>query len=79
MQILGLDLTDESLKDTPARVAKMYVNETFAGLNPENQPKATLFENNYQYKENDKDIFYFFTNDGFIYFVPIFGNNFIFF
>ena len=73
MQILGLDLTDESLKDTPARVAKMYVNETFAGLNPENQPKATLFENNYQYKEMlvEKNIGFYSTCEH--HFVPIFG------
>ncbi|NDH90298.1 MAG: GTP cyclohydrolase I FolE, partial [Flavobacteriia bacterium] len=47
MEILGLDLTDDSLKDTPARVAKMYVHETFQGLNPLNKPEVTLFENGY--------------------------------
>lgn len=51
MHILGLDLTDDSLKGTPARVAKMYVEEIFSGLNPENEPKVALFENKYQYKE----------------------------
>ena len=51
MQILGLDLTDNSLKGTPARVAKMYVKEVFKGLNPKNMPSITLFENNYQYDE----------------------------
>lgn len=73
MQVLGLDLTDESLKDTPKRVAKMYVNETFAGLNPKNQPKATLFENNYQYKEMlvEKNIGFYSTCEH--HFVPIFG------
>jgi len=45
MEILGLDLTDDSLKDTPARVAKMYVHETCQGLNPLNKPEVTLFEN----------------------------------
>lgn len=50
MRILGLDLTDDSLKDTPNRVAKMYVKEAFAGLNPNNKPDITLFENKYQYK-----------------------------
>jgi len=45
MHILGLDLSDESLKDTPKRVAKMYVKEIFKGLNPDNKPQATLFEN----------------------------------
>ena len=51
MHILGLDLSDESLKDTPRRVAKMYVKEVFSGLNPENKPKPTLFEN--KFKLND--------------------------
>lgn len=51
MEILGLDLTDDSLKDTPARVAKMYVLETFQGLNPLNKPEVTLFENGYHYHE----------------------------
>lgn len=51
MKILGLDLTDDSLKDTPQRVAKMYVNEIFSGLNPKNKPEMTLFENKYQYNE----------------------------
>lgn len=51
MEILGLDLSDDSLKDTPRRVAKMYVKETFSGLNPANKPKPTLFENKYKYNE----------------------------
>lgn len=51
MNILGLDLTDDSLKGTPRRVAKMYVKEIFSGLNPKNKPKAALFENKYQYSE----------------------------
>jgi GTP cyclohydrolase I len=46
-----MDLTDDSLKRTPHRVAKMYVKETFAGLHPENKPKVTLFENKYQYNQ----------------------------
>ena len=48
MHILGLDLTDDSLKGTPHRVAKMYVKEVFAGLNPKNKPAAKLFENKYK-------------------------------
>lgn len=58
MRILGLDLTDDSLKDTPKRVARMYVNEIFSGLNPANKPTATLFDNTYQYDEMlvEKDI-----------------------
>ncbi|MCB0370094.1 MAG: GTP cyclohydrolase I, partial [Bdellovibrionales bacterium] len=51
METLGLDLTDVSLKDTPKRVAKMYVKETFSGLNPENKPKATLFNNKFNFNE----------------------------
>lgn len=51
MQILGLDLTDDSLKDTPDRVAKMYVKESFSGLNPNNKPDISLFENSYHYNE----------------------------
>ena len=51
MHILGLDLNDESLKDTPKRVAKMYVKEIFSGLNPENKPQPTLFENKFNFKE----------------------------
>lgn len=51
MHILGLDLEDDSLKGTPLRVAKMYVNEIFSGLNPENAPDIKLFENKYQYNE----------------------------
>lgn len=51
MLILGLNLNDDSLKDTPYRVARMYVRETFSGLNPENKPSISLFENSYCYNE----------------------------
>ncbi len=51
MHVLGLDLNDDSLKGTPKRVAKMFIQETFSGLNPENFPAITLFENKYQYKQ----------------------------
>ncbi len=51
MEVLGLDLTDDSLKDTPKRVAKMYVKETFSGLNPKNKPNVTLFDNKYKFNE----------------------------
>ena len=47
METLGLDLTDDSLSQTPKRVAKMYVKEIFSGLNPANKPSVTLFENKY--------------------------------
>jgi GTP cyclohydrolase IA len=58
MTILGLDLTDDSLNGSPRRVAKMYVNETFSGLNPANKPAPTLFENKFQYNQMlvEKDI-----------------------
>tara|TARA_B110001454_G_scaffold219202_1_gene252021 strand:- start:112706 stop:113338 length:633 start_codon:yes stop_codon:yes gene_type:complete len=51
MKILGLDLSDDSLKDTPKRVAKMYVNEIFKGLNTANFPKITTIENKMQYDQ----------------------------
>ena len=51
MHILGLDLNDESLKESPKRVAKMFVKEIFSGLNPENKPQATLFENKFKFNE----------------------------
>lgn len=58
METLGLDLADDSLIDTPKRVAKMYVNEIFWGLKPENFPKCTVIENKMQYDEMviEKDI-----------------------
>jgi len=51
MQEMGLDLTDDSLSETPYRVAKMYVKELFYGLNPANKPKLSIFENKYGYKK----------------------------
>lgn len=51
MHTLGLDLKDESLKNTPKRVAKMYVKEIFSGLNPANKPAATLFKNPFSYNQ----------------------------
>lgn len=45
MDVLGLDLSDDSLKDTPNRVAKMWVNEIFSGLDYANFPKNTVIEN----------------------------------
>lgn len=51
MNIMGLDLTDDSLRGTPHRVAKMFVKEIFSGLNPANKPDVKLFENKYQYNE----------------------------
>lgn len=73
MHILGLDLSDDSLSGTPRRVAKMFVQEIFSGLNPKNKPSVTLFENKYRYNEMlvEKDItFYSFCEH---HFVPIWG------
>lgn len=51
METLGLDLKDDSLSGTPNRVAKMFVNEIFGGLNPKNKPNASTFDNKYKYGE----------------------------
>ena len=48
---LGMDLTDDSLKGTPNRVARMFVKEIFGGLNPAKKPSASTFENGYKYGE----------------------------
>lgn len=48
---LGMDLTDDSIKGTPNRVAKMFVKELFGGLNPDRKPRASTFENRYKYGE----------------------------
>jgi len=51
METLGLDLNDDSLKGTPNRVAKMFVNEIFGGLHPDKKPSASTFDNKYKYGE----------------------------
>lgn len=51
MRALGLDLEDDSLCGTPDRVAKMYVDEIFYGLDPNNFPKCTTVENKMRYDE----------------------------
>ncbi|WP_411275214.1 GTP cyclohydrolase I FolE [Daejeonella sp.] len=73
MQVLGMDMEDDSLKDTPKRVAKMYVKEIFSGLNPANKPKATLFKNSYRFKEMlvERDISVYSNCEH--HFVPIVG------
>jgi len=73
LDILGLDLQDDSLKGTPQRIAKMYVKEIFSGLNPANKPIPTLFENPYQYNEMlvEKNIGVFSNCEH--HFVPIVG------
>jgi GTP cyclohydrolase IA len=73
MHIMGLDLTDDSLKGTPHRVAKMYVKEVFSGLNPKNKPAVKLFENKYKYNQMlvEKDITFHSHCEH--HFVPIYG------
>lgn len=73
MDIMGLDLTDDSLKGTPHRVAKMYINEIFQGLNPANKPKVALFDNKYKYNEMlvEKNISFYSNCEH--HFVPIIG------
>lgn len=73
MLTLGLDLNDDSLKGTPERVAKMYINEIFSGLNPANKPKVALFENSYQYNQMlvEKNITFYSNCEH--HFVPIYG------
>jgi GTP cyclohydrolase IA len=51
LKTLGMDLTDDSLKGTPNRVAKMFVKEIFGGLNPNKKPSSSTFENKYKYNE----------------------------
>lgn len=73
MDVLGLDLSDDSLRGTPDRVAKMYVEEIFSGLDPENKPKMALFENKYQYNQMlvEKNITFYSNCEH--HFVPIIG------
>jgi GTP cyclohydrolase I len=73
MHTLGLDLTDDSLRGTPYRVAKMYVDEIFWGLNPNNKPKIALFDNKYQYGQMlvERDIQFYSNCEH--HFVPIIG------
>lgn len=73
MEVLGLDLTDDSLSGTPMRVAKMYVEEVFSGLNPINKPVARLFENKFGYDQMlvEKDITFYSHCEH--HFVPIYG------
>ncbi|HMR17398.1 MAG TPA: GTP cyclohydrolase I FolE [Mariniflexile sp.] len=73
MDVMGLDLTDDSLKGTPKRVAKMYIDEIFSGLNPANKPKIALFDNKYQYNQMlvEKNIAFYSNCEH--HFVPIIG------
>jgi len=73
MDVMGLDLTDDSLKGTPERVDKMYIDEIFSGLNPNNKPKIALFDNIYQYNQMlvEKNITFYSNCEH--HFVPIIG------
>ena len=73
MHVMGLDLTDDSLKGTPKRVAKMYVDEIFSGLNPKNKPSVALFDNKYEYGQMlvEKEITFYSNCEH--HFVPIIG------
>ena len=51
MEALGLDLTDDSLMETPQRVARMYVDEVFSGLDYRNFPKVSVFDNKMHFDE----------------------------
>ena len=73
MRELGLDLTDDSLAGTPRRVAKMYVQEWFKGLDPKNRPEVRMFDNRYDYHQLlvERDITLFSCCEH--HFVPILG------
>ena len=73
MRELGLDLTDDSLAGTPRRVAKMYVQEWFKGLDPRNRPEVRMFHNRYNYHQLlvERDITLFSCCEH--HFVPIIG------
>jgi GTP cyclohydrolase I len=73
MDSLGLDLTDDSLKGTPRRVAKMMVKEIFGGLHPDKKPSASTFDNKYKYGEMlvEKNIVVYSTCEH--HFLPIVG------
>jgi len=73
MDTLGLDLEDDSLKGTPKRVAKMFVQEIFGGLHPDRKPSASTFENKYNYGEMlvEKNIVVYSTCEH--HFLPIVG------
>ena len=73
MDVIGLDLNDDSLRGTPNRVAKMYIDEIFSGLNPANKPKIALFDNKYQYNQMlvEKNITFYSNCEH--HFVPIIG------
>lgn len=73
MEELGLDMTDGSLKGTPHRVAKMFIQEIFSGLDPKNEPKVSVFENEYNYNKMLVEANINFNSTCEHHFLPIFG------
>ncbi|MBC7440570.1 MAG: GTP cyclohydrolase I FolE [Flavobacterium sp.] len=73
MEELGLDMTDGSLKGTPHRVAKMFIQEIFSGLDPKNEPKVSVFENEYNYNKMLVEANISFNSTCEHHFLPIFG------
>lgn len=73
MKTLGLDLTDDSLVETPKRVARMYVDEIFSGLLPENFPKITTIENKMNYDEMVTELNITMNSSCEHHFIPILG------
>lgn len=73
MEDLGLDLTDDSLKGTPHRVAKMFIQEIFSGLDPKNKPKMSVFENAYHYDKMLVEASISFNSTCEHHFLPIIG------
>ncbi|CAM3555866.1 GTP cyclohydrolase I [Flavobacterium saliperosum S13] len=73
MEALGLDLTDDSLMGTPHRVAKMYVQEIFSGLHPDNRPKMSVFDNSYNYDKMLVEANIHFNSTCEHHFLPIIG------
>ncbi|BBA17010.1 GTP cyclohydrolase I FolE [Blattabacterium cuenoti] len=73
MEILGLDMNDDSLRKTPKRVAKMFIREIFSGLDPKNTPNFSIFENKYKYNQMliEKNITVYSTCEH--HFLPIIG------
>jgi len=73
MHTLGLDMTDDSLRGTPHRYAKMYITEIFSGLDPKNKPKMSVFENSYHYDKMLVEANINFNSTCEHHFLPIFG------
>lgn len=79
MEVLGLDLTNDSLANTPQRVAKMYVNEIFSGLDEKNFPEISFFENASQPNQRSSIVFTKVNFNSFCehHFVPMNGTAFV--